>query len=97
MFRLVKVTGDSMSPALNDGDYVLTKKPQRLTPGLIYVINHSDLSRIIKRLGSTKHDRCFFLGDNPASTPSAVIGAVEQSRVIGRVLLVIGKTGIRKC
>ena len=96
MLKLVKITGDSMSPVLSDGDYVLTKKPRRLTPGLIYVIDHSDLGRIIKRLGSTKHDRCFFLGDNPASTPSAVIGAVEKSRVVGQVILVIGKSGIRK-
>jgi len=97
VWKLVKVTGDSMSPALNDGDYVLTKKPRQLRAGLIYVVNHSDLGRIIKRLESTKHDRCFFLGDNPkTSTPSAIIGAVEKSRVTAQVILVIGKAGLRK-
>jgi len=85
-----------MSPALNDGDYVLTNKPRQLQAGLIYVIHHADLGRIIKRLESTKHDRCYFLGDNPNSTPSTIIGAVEKTRVVGQVFLLIGKTGIRR-
>ena len=96
MIKLVKVTGNSMSPTLEDGDYVMTKKPRRLAPGLIYVINHSELGRIVKRLGDTKHDRCFFIGDNPSSTPSTIIGAVEQARVVGQVILVIGKSGLRR-
>jgi len=85
-----------MSPTLHEGDYVITKKPRRLKAGLIYVINHSDLGRIIKRLGDTKHDRCYFIGDNPTSTPSTIIGAVESSRVIGQVILVISKMKIKK-
>lgn len=99
MIKLVKVTGNSMSPTLVDGDYVLIRKPRRqrkLTLGLIYVINHSELGRIIKRLGDMKHDRCFFIGDNPSSTPSTVIGAVESSRVIGQVILAVGKSGTRR-
>ena len=99
MIKLVKVTGNSMSPTLVDGDYVLIRKPRRqrkLTLGLIYVINHSELGRIIKRLGDMKHDHCFFIGDNPSSTPSTVIGAVESSRVIGQVILAIGKSGTRR-
>ena len=99
MLKLVKVTGNSMSPTLEDGDYVLIRKPPRqrkLTLGLIYVINHSELGRIIKRLGDMKHDRCFFIGDNPSSTPSTVIGAVESSRVIGQVILAVGKSGTRR-
>ena len=99
MLKLVKVTGNSMSPTLEDGDYVLIRKLRRqrkLTLGLIYVINHSELGRIIKRLSDMKHDRCYFIGDNPSSTPSTVIGAVESSRVIGQVILAIGKSGTRR-
>ena len=88
-----------MSPTLEDGDYVLIRKLRRqrkLTLGLIYVINHSELGRIIKRLSDMKHDRCYFIGDNPSSTPSTVIGAVESSRVIGQVILAVGKSGTRR-
>jgi len=97
MFKLVKVTGQSMSPTLEDGDYVITKKPRQYQAGLIYVINHIDLGRIIKRLQVTKHDRCFFIGDNPkSSTPASLIGAVERQRVIGQVIWVIGRKGLRR-
>ena len=86
-----------MSPTLKDGDYVLTKKPRLVQAGLIYVINHSDLGRIIKRLQDTKHDRFFFIGDNPkASTPSSLMGDVERERIIGQVIWVIGPKGFRR-
>ena len=85
-----------MSPTLQNGDYVITKKPRQLQVGLIYVINHSDLGRIVKRLGDTKHDRCYFIGDNPTSTPSAIIDAVEKSRVIGQVKWVISKSSLKR-
>jgi len=49
-YKIIKVSGDSMSPALIDGDYVITKKPRSFQPGFIYVIDHIDLGRIIKRL-----------------------------------------------
>jgi len=86
-----------MSPTLKDGDYVITKKPRLYQAGLIYVINHIDLGRIIKRLQYTKHDKCFFIGDNPkASTPTSLIGAVDKTRIIGQVIGVIGPRGLRK-
>ena len=85
-----------MSPTLRNGDYVITKKPRHLQAGLIYVINHSDLGWIIKRLGDMKHDRCYFIGDNPTSTPSTIIGTVEKSRVVGQVFWVISKGGIQR-
>ena len=97
MLKLVKVTGHSMSPTLEDGDYVITKKPRLHQAGLLYVMNHSDLGRIIKRLQDIKHDKCFFIGDNPkVSTPSSLIGAVEKDRVVGQVILVISPKGLRK-
>ena len=97
MLRLVKVTGQSMSPTLEDGDYVIIKKPRHIRAGLLYVINHIDLGRIIKRLQDTKHDRFYFIGDNPkSSTPSSLIGAVEKDRMIGQVILVIGPKGLRR-
>ena len=96
MIKLVKVKGESMSPTLRNGDYVITRKPRHLQAGLIYVVNHSDLGRIIKRLGDMKHDRCYFIGDNPTSTPSTIIGAVEKSRVIGQVKWIVSKAGIRR-
>jgi nickel-type superoxide dismutase maturation protease len=86
-----------MSPTLEDGDYVITKKPRLYQAGLIYVINHIDLGRIIKRLEVIKDNGFHFTGDNPkASTPSSLIGAVQCERIVGQVIFVIGPKGPRK-
>lgn len=84
-----------MSPTLSHGDYILTIKPRRLTPGLIYVVSHSDLGRIIKRLERMDGERLILSGDNPASTPSSVIAPVPRERVIGRAVLAITRTGLK--
>ena len=86
-----------MTPTLFDGDILIITKPRALRAGLIYVINHSDLGRIVKRIDSfDERGRVELSGDNPASTPSAVMGTVEPSRLIGRALFSIGKSGVRK-
>ena len=86
-----------MTPTLFDGDILITTKPRALRAGLIYVINHSDLGRIVKRLKSLdERGRAELSGDNPASTPSAVMGTVEPSRVVGQARFVFGKSGVRK-
>lgn len=87
--KLVKIIGDSMSPELNDGDYIMTIKPRSVRPGFVYVVNHSDLGRIVKRLERVENDRYFFEGDNPKSTPGAVIGPVTRKRIIGRMVFKI--------
>jgi len=85
-----------MSPALEDGDYVLIKKPRSYRPGSIYVINHTDLGQIIKRLKSIENDRLTFKGDNASSTPEAVIAPINQDRVSGQAWLRISKNGLSR-
>ena len=96
MFRLIRVSGDSMSPALEDGDITITIKARSLRPGFIYVINHSDLGRIIKRLGSEVDGRFPLSGDNPKSTPPAILGTVEPARISRRVIAAYGRLGLRR-
>jgi len=96
VFKIVKVVGDSMSPTLNDGDYVLIKKPRQFMPGLIYVINHCDLGRIIKRMDTTDNGRYRFKGDNPSSTPASLLGLVDANRITARVTHKITAFGIKR-
>lgn len=93
VFSLIKVSGDSMSPALQDGDLILAKtiKPRSLRPGFIYVVNHGDLGTIIKRLGPKSGERYMLIGDNPNSTPSAVMGPVGPSRINRRALIKLSR------
>lgn len=82
-----------MSPTLLDGDIVITIRPRTLRAGFIYVVSHSDLGRIIKRLsGIDAAGYGKFTGDNPAaSTPPAVLGRVEPRRIERRVIVAYRK------
>jgi len=96
VIKIIKARGTSMLPAIDDGDYLITTKPRRLMAGLIYIIDHIDLGRIVKRLERLEGEHAYFSGDNKASTPQSLIGKVEQRRITGRVILIVGKTGARR-
>lgn len=98
MFRLIRVRGDSMSPTLQDGDILLTKKtkPRSIRPGFIYVINHGDLGQIVKRLGEPVSGRYPLMGDNPKSTSPDLMGTVTADRITRRALWAITPKGIKR-
>ena len=80
-----------MSPALKDGEYIVTIKPRflqrsRLRPGHIFVLDHPDLGRIVKRLVRVEDGRYYFGGDNKKSTPEALITPVTASHLVGKML-----------
>lgn len=87
-----------MSPALNAGDYIICKniKPRSIRPGLIYVVNHSDLGRIVKRIQCARKSAFMLCGDNSNSTPSEVMGPVTPERIVKRALFSITKSGFKK-
>lgn len=98
MFRLIRVNGDSMSPTLENGDYILVKKPRsqkNLRPGFIYVLNHDRLGRLVKRLAREDEKGLWFHGDNPDSTSMTDLGASSRNKVLGRGLLRISPKGVR--
>jgi hypothetical protein len=81
-----------MAPALIDGDVIITIKPRVICAGLIYVIDHPDLGQIIKRVESLdRRGRAQLSGDSPASTPAALLGTVETSRIKRRALFALRK------
>ena len=96
IFKLYKVSGDSMSPTLLDGEYVVTKKPRSIRPGFIYVIDHVDLGRIIKRLERIEKERYFFTGDGADSVPQNILATVTSDRLVAEVRLKIGPSGIKR-
>jgi len=92
--RRLRVTGDSMTPTLNDGDVVFVDMRAYRTglpePGDVVVALHPyqrDL-RLIKRVGHITDDgRLFLVSDNPgAGTDSRAFGAIAGEGVLGRVV-----------
>ena len=86
-----------MAPTLLDGDYVLTKSASTYDVGRIYLIDHSDLGLIIKRLEREAPDgRLIFAGDNPVSNSGNILGTIEKARVKTRAFLKISRTGLTR-
>lgn len=88
MIKVVKVVGESMSPALEPGQYVFanTWQRHRVSLGDIVVIDHPFYGRIVKRI----RDICPVQGyklssDNPNGLSSEALGWVSERAIVGKV------------
>ena len=83
------VQGDSMSPALNDGDTVLVRPRVDINVGDIVLADHPYRSSVtmLKRVARIEADgRVTLVGDNEVeSTDSRTFGPVSIKSIIGRV------------
>lgn len=90
MIGLYRIHGDSMSPSLLTGDYVVTWRMQasRLLEGQVVVVDHPTLGRIVKRIHALlANQQVLLIGDNRRqSTETEVIGHVDAHRVLGKMV-----------
>lgn len=100
--RRVEVHGDSMEPALREGDRLLVLRGARMRPGDVVALDHPGHPGLVavKRLAALPGDELevdgrllaagdgvLVLGDNPArSTDSREFGAVPVTAIRGRVI-----------
>lgn len=98
----VVVNGDSMSPALEQGDWALAVAPGRIRRGDVVVLEHPGRPgfEMVKRITGMpddlapdgrilEADEYWAEGDNPVrSTDSRHFGPVHRDLVRGRVMLV---------
>lgn len=92
MFKIMKVTGESLSPVYKQGDYVLlltaTWWLKRLEPGDVVVFRHPQYGVLIKKVSHCDQasDKIEVTGTHPLSVDSRQFGPVPRSWVIGKVL-----------
>lgn len=91
MLQLLKVTGESLSPFFQTGDYVLVIKPpllRSLRAGDILVFHQAGYGTLIKRLEHLSPDgeQLYVLGTHPESADSRQFGPVRRKDVIGKVV-----------
>ena len=94
MFKLGidKVLGDSMSPTIKDGNYVIffSSKKMKIIPSKVYRLSHPQFGSIIKRLSYEDTDGNFwFKGDSNNSTSLKKIGVITKGQINGRIWLTI--------
>lgn len=92
MFKIIKVTGNSLSPEYQAGDFViLVTSPFFLTSirrNNILVFRHPQHGTLIKKVERvTEADgRIFMTGSHPTSIDSRSFGTISKDTVIGRVI-----------
>ena len=100
MIKIIKVTGNSLSPSLLPGDYVLILKHFPFTklydPGDILVLNHSEYGLLIKKTISADPIQGVYEvgGTHPLSKDSNSLGLINHQDVIGKVIYQIKKPRI---
>jgi len=97
MLGLLKVTGESLSPDYQEGDFVLLLKIpfflNRLKRGDIVVFKQSYYGIMIKRVEWQSQDgeQVFVLGTHPESADSRKFGLICRGDLIGKVIWHIKK------
>ena len=97
---IVRVSGLSMVPALEDGDFVVFRRlsgGDSPSPGSMVVVRHRRLGMIIKLLGEEVAPGQFRLhGLSALSMDSQRMGNTARQDVIGQVLLRVGPQGLSR-
>jgi len=96
MLRLLKITGDSLTPEFQEGDFVLVSKVpfyfSPAAPGDILAFRQPGYGLLIKRVRSVDRDgKIEVIGSHPDSIDSRVFGPIRDKDIIGKVIWHIRK------
>ena len=86
----VAVTGDSMTPALREGEWWLARRGGRPRVGDVVVVDHPEQDGLlaVKRLIRREPDGWWVEGDNAdRSRDSRHFGSIAEERIVGRLLV----------
>lgn len=99
MFKILKVSGDSLTPEYKEGDFVIiTKIPfflYRLKVDDVVAFRHPDYGLMIKKVAaiSPGGDEIFVVGTHEFSVDSRKFGALKQTDLMGKVIWHITRPG----
>jgi nickel-type superoxide dismutase maturation protease len=97
MLKLLKVSGESLAPDYQEGDFVVIVKipflMRRLHSGDVVVFRHPLYGVLIKKVETLSKDRqeVFLTGTHTNSLDSRRFGAVRVSSLLGKVIWHIRK------
>ena len=99
MFRLIKVTGESLSPSFQEGDYVIITtlrfSMRKIRRGDVVVFRHAEFGTMIKRVIdiSSDQEEVYVAGAHEDSIDSRQFGPISGESLIGKVIWHIQKPG----
>ncbi len=92
LLQVIKVSGRSLDPAYQDGDYVLVSglpfHLRGIRPGDAVVFQHPRLGRLIKLVERLEDEgrSVYVIGLNEFSSDSRTFGAISRNLVEGKVV-----------
>ncbi|MCJ7662017.1 MAG: S26 family signal peptidase [Anaerolineales bacterium] len=92
MLRLLKVSGESLSPVYQDGDFVLIAKIpllfKEIHRGDVIAFHHEIYGTMIKQVDDISIDgeRFIVTGTHENSVDSTQFGAISRDVIIGKVI-----------
>ena len=92
MLRLLKISGNSLEPEYQQGDFVLVSKIPLLfsaaRPGDVVAFIHHAHGTMIKRVQSVSADgrSLFVVGAHPLSVDSRHFGSIASHSILGKVI-----------
>ncbi|MEN7342101.1 MAG: S24/S26 family peptidase [Pseudomonadota bacterium] len=90
MIRLFRVSGRSMLPTLEDGDFFLAlavRNPLSLKPGTVVRLIHPHFGPMVKRLsGYDQHHHILLSSDGQTGADSADLGTIPAQAITHRML-----------
>jgi phage repressor protein C with HTH and peptisase S24 domain len=100
MIRIIKVTGNSLSPFFLPGEYILVwrspRKFKNLSQGDFVVFNHSQFGLLIKKVALNNPGKKYIEteGIHPESLSKQKIGKIPYSNIIGKVIQRIRRNAV---
>ncbi len=92
MIRILKVTGESLSPFFLEGDFVVVSKipfvVRAIKTGDTVVFRHPVYGTMIKQVEHISPDgeELFVMGTHPESTDSRKFGPLRRFQLVGKVI-----------
>jgi phage repressor protein C with HTH and peptisase S24 domain len=90
VLKIIKVTGESLTPVYQEGDFVVIASNPFLfgsiKPGDIVVFVHNDFGTMIKKVQSVDFDQIYVTGTHAHSVDSNQLGPIHRDRLLGKVI-----------
>ena len=82
--KVIRVAGDSMSPALPEGSFVLFRRASRYRIGDVVLVRHPEFGTIVKRIAAFEPGFLWLKGDHPSSVSREAMGCLPLKAVLGK-------------
>ena len=91
-----KIEGDSMSPSLNNGTFVLIKPFKKIKINKFFIFQHKTYGTLVKKLVKIDSSNHFwFEGEHQSSISKSQVGPIKENNILGQIVFSISKSSIK--